>query len=137
MKYILFILLSGFVISNGFSQSELPTSQDSLIRLLENINRSYNEENSFAKLDSNERYKNIREGIAVQDGQLKIIRNGFVFPLNKPITLKNGSIVFPDGIIRMTNGTTPLLSEDDYIDMSGNIRSLAAERNRTAFWINL
>ena len=137
MKYILFILLSGFVISNGFSQSELPTSQDSLIGLLENINPSYNEENSFAKLDSNERYKNIREGIAVQDGQLKIIRNGFVFPLNKPITLKNGSIVFPDGIIRMTNGTTPLLSEDDYIDMSGNIRSLAAERNRTAFWINL
>ncbi len=30
----------------------------------------------------------------------------------------------PDGIIQMTNGNTPLLREEDFIDLDGNIRLL-------------
>lgn len=52
----------------------------------------------------------------------KVIRH--LYLLNNPVSLKNGAILLTDGIINMTNGSTPSLKEDDYIDMDGNIRPL-------------
>ncbi len=33
----------------------------------------------------------------------------------------------PDGIIQMTNGNTPILKEEDFIDLDGNIKLLNQE----------
>jgi hypothetical protein len=78
-------------------------------------------------LDSNEEYRLVKDGLVMQGGQVKLVRRGNLYPLLNPLTLKNGSIVMPDGIIQMTNGNTPILKEDDFIDFDGNIRLLNTE----------
>ncbi len=42
-----------------------------------------------------------------------------------PVTLKNGTIIMTDGLIKMTNGKhATLQKENDFVDMDGNIRPL-------------
>jgi len=81
-------------------------------------------------LDSNEEYRLVKDGLVMQGGQVKLVRRGNLYPLLNPITLKNGSIVMPDGIIQMTNGNTPILKEEDFIDLDGNIKLLNSEFTR-------
>jgi hypothetical protein len=74
--------------------------------------------------DSNTEYKHIVEGLVMQGGQLKIVRNGYLFIMHGAFPLKNGAFIFTDGIIKMPNGATPLLDEKSYIDFDGRIRPL-------------
>jgi len=83
----------------------------------------------MTQLDSNAEYRNVKEGIVMQGGQLKIVRIGKLSLLTSPVTLKNGTIVMTNGIINMTNGSTPTLNEEDFIDMNGNIRPLQRQIN--------
>lgn len=79
---------------------------------------------SIFQLDSNEQYKYIRDGFVLQGGQLKFVRNGNLYRQDSPVTLKNGTIILTNGLIQMTNGSTPLLKENDFVDMDGNIKPL-------------
>lgn len=85
---------------------------------------SYYQQAFAQPLDSNEDYRNVREGYVLQAGRLNLAMNGRLFPQRSPVTLKNGSIVMTDGLIKMTNGSTPLLREMDFIDPDGNIKPL-------------
>ncbi len=118
------LLGASLLVSCVFCQVSYPNFHDSLVKKMhENITtENYDMENT--KLDSNIEYRNVKDGIVMQGGQLKIVRSGRLYLLNNPVTLKNGTIVLTDGIINMTNGSTPSLKEDDYIDMDGNIRPL-------------
>ncbi len=49
-----------------------------------------------SQLDSNEQYKYIRDGFVLQDGQLKLVRNGNLYRQDSPVTLKNGTIIMTD-----------------------------------------
>jgi hypothetical protein len=91
--------------------------------------RNYYRNVSVLQLDSNERYKYVRDSFVLQGGQLKLARNGNLYAQDRPVTLKNGSIIMTDGLIKMTNGSTPLLRENDFIDMDGNIRPLQSLTN--------
>ena len=84
---------------------------------------------SVFQLDSNEKYKNVRDGFVIQDGQLKHVVNGNLYRQDSPVTLKNGTIIMTDGLINMTNGSTPLLRKNDFIDLDGNLRPLQKQTN--------
>jgi hypothetical protein len=125
MKKLFIIPLMMLIVSCVFSQVQYPNFQDTLIKTMnENYKRSISNQYVSYSLDSNEEYKSLREGFVMQGGQVKLVRRGNLYPLMSPVTLKNGSIVMPDGIIQMTNGNTPILKEEDFIDMDGNIKLL-------------
>lgn len=129
--YALGIVL--FVVSGAFCQVGFPNRQDTQIKTIyESVNLNYGQYND-QQLDSNREYRNVKDGFVMQGGQLKLVRNGSLFLLNSPVTLKNGAIVMTDGIIKMGNGSTPLLRTEDFIDMDGNIRPLHSQINNYSF----
>jgi hypothetical protein len=127
MKKLFVIPVMMLITSFAFSQVRYPNFQDTLVKIMnENKNVFSNQYTSYS-LDSNEVYRFVKDGFVIQGGQVKLVRRGNLYPLVSPITLKNGSILMPNGIIQMTNGNTPLLKEEDFIDMDGNIRLLNPE----------
>ena len=113
--------------SCALSQVRYPNFQDTLVKNMEENKNVFSNQYTSYSLDSNEAYRFVKDGLVMQGGEVKLVRRGNLYPLVSPITLKNGSIVMPDGIIQMTNGNTPLLKEEDFIDMDGNIRLLNPE----------
>lgn len=124
MNKIYLMIVTGLMVSGVFCQVSYPNFNDSLIKMIRENAYSANADFDMTKLDSNIEYRNVKDGIVMQGGQLKIVRSGRLYLQNSPVTLKNGAIVLTDGIINMTNGSTPSLKEDDYIDMDGNIKPL-------------
>jgi hypothetical protein len=124
MKFLLALLITNLALTGLFCQAHYTNFQYAPANMNnENINPSYSD-SAAHRLDSNTEYRNVKDGVVMQGGQLKLVRNGFLYPIASPVTLKNGSIVMTDGIIRMTNGSTPSLNDADFVDMDGNIRPL-------------
>lgn len=105
-------------------QAQYPDLQNILSRNTNENGQNFYRNISIFQLDSNEKYKNVREGFVLQGGQLKLVISGNLYRQDSPVTLKNGTIIMTDGLISMTNGSTPLLRKNDFIDMNGNIRPL-------------
>lgn len=120
--FIPMIILATLLIS--LCQAQYPDLQNILGRNTNENGQNFYRNISIFQLDSNEKYKNVREGFVLQGGQLKLVINGNLYLQDCPVTLKNGSIIMTDGLINMTNGSTPLLRKNDFIDMNGNIRPL-------------
>ena len=133
MKKLYVLVIVHFLVSGAFCQVGFPNMQDTLVNTIyENGNQNYGQYNDH-RLDSNREYRHVKDGFVMQGGQLKLVRNGSLFLLNSPVTLKNGAIVMTDGIIKMGNGSTPLLRTEDFIDMDGNIRPLHSQINNFSF----
>ncbi len=133
MKKLYLAGILHFLVSGAFCQASYPNMQDTQVKTIyENENLNYGQYNDH-RLDSNREYKHVKDGFVMQGGQLKLVRNGSLFLLNSPVTLKNGAIVMTDGIIKMGNGSTPLLRTEDFIDMDGNIRPLHSQINNLSF----
>jgi hypothetical protein len=130
MKILFIIPVLMLIGSCAFSQVQYPNFQDTLIKIMNENKKVFSPQYISYPLDSNEEYRSVNDGLVIQGGQVKLVRRGNLYPLLNPITLKNGTIVMPDGIIQMTNGNTPILKEDDFIDLDGNIRLLNPEFSR-------
>jgi hypothetical protein len=124
MKKIQMILLANLITLGVYCQVNNTVVPDSLFNdLRESVNPVYGGPTGQG-LDSNEVYKHIKDGLVMQGGQLKVIRNGSLFVMHGSFPLKNGAIAYTNGIIRMPDGSTPLLDEKDYIDFDGQIKPL-------------
>jgi hypothetical protein len=64
--------------------------------------------------------------ITMKDGQVMIIRNDGMTPLDDEITLPDGTRIMTDGTVVMPDGSTRMLSEDETIPLEG--RPTHAER---------
>jgi hypothetical protein len=129
MKKLYLVLVSTLMAYSAFTQVSYPNFQDTLKKVMyENTPQGFNDL-FMNQLDSNAEYRNVKEGVVMQGGQLKIVRIGKLFLLTSPVTLKNGTIVMTNGIVNMTNGSTPTLNEGDYIDMNDNIRPIQRQIN--------
>jgi hypothetical protein len=127
MKTLFAIPVMMLIVSCAFSQVPYPNFQDTLVKSMNENKKTFSTQYISYPLDSNEEYRSVKDGLVMQGGQVKLVRRGNLYPLLNPITLKNGTIVMPDGIIQMTNGNTPILKEEDFIDLDGNIRLLNPE----------
>ncbi|HEY4935179.1 MAG TPA: DUF6799 domain-containing protein [Puia sp.] len=128
MKKLFAILITNLMVLGAFCQVRYSNFQDTQIKIMDNRSPNYGTY-AVQSLDSNFEYRNVKDGIVMQGGQLKLVRNGNLYRLDGPVSLKNGAIVMTDGIIRMTNGSTPSLNDEDFIDMDGNIRPLQRQMN--------
>ena len=128
MKRFFVVLMTSLMVSPGFCQVRYADFPDTPVRIMWDNNPNYGDY-PVQSLDSNVAFRNVKDGIVMQGGQLKLVRGGNLYRLYGPVSLKNGSIVMTDGIIRMTNGSTPSLNDEDFIDMDGNIRPLQRQMN--------
>ena len=124
MKKVCVLLIVTVTAFISLCRAQYPGLQNMLSRNMNENGQNFYRNISIFQLDSNEQYKYIRDGFVLQHGQLKLVRNGNLYRQDSPVTLKNGTIIMTDGRIRMTNGSTPLLKENDFVDLDGNIKPL-------------
>jgi|GEM_PF-6496854 len=129
MKKIFIPTMITVLLLISLCRAQNPGLQNILSRNMNEYGQNFYRNVSVFQLDSNEKYKNVRDGFVIQDGQLKHVVNGNLYRQESPVILKNGTIVMTDGLINMTNGSTPLLRKNDFIDLDGNIRPLQKQTN--------
>ncbi len=126
MKRLTLFVVAAAMGLSAFSQMNLPVNNlfaqepetDSLY--LMNPNTNY----PIQQIDSNTEYKHLKEGLVVQGGHVKVIRNGYAFKMRGSFPFKNGAVLFPDGMIKMPDGSSPALDEKNYMDFDGHIKPL-------------
>jgi hypothetical protein len=57
--------------------------------------------------------------ITMKDGQVMIIRNDGMTPLEEEMTLADGTRVMVDGTLVMPDGSTRMMTEDETIELTG------------------
>lgn len=62
-----------------------------------------------------------KDCIIVKDGKVMIMRHGEKKVLDSTINLGNGAMVSPDGTVKMSDGTTKMIKEGEYVDMDGKM----------------
>ena len=126
MKKLTIFVVAAVTGLSAFSQTNLPVnnlfSQESETDSLYQMNPNTNY--TVQQTDSNTEYKHLKDGLVMQGGHLKVIRNGYAFKMRGSFPFKNGAVVFPDGIIKMPDGSTPVLDEKNYMDFDGHIKPL-------------
>jgi hypothetical protein len=65
--------------------------------------------------------KEKKDEIMMKDGKVIQKMDGKEMVVEKDITLKNGTVVMPDGTVKHADGTTVALKEGDYVNMEGKI----------------
>lgn len=74
-------------------------------------------DNSYS---SNSENQNHTDGYYFKDGKVVLVRNGKTTPLDRDVTLTNGTKITDDGYYTERGGTKMKFKEDEHIDLSGN-----------------
>ncbi|HXS58662.1 MAG TPA: DUF6799 domain-containing protein [Hanamia sp.] len=61
------------------------------------------------------------EGIVMRNGKVMVIENGKSTPLTQDKTLSNGEVISSNGQVKMSDGTTSMLKDGDWVNMNGTI----------------
>lgn len=59
--------------------------------------------------------------IVMQDGQVMLMQNGELVPMLEGMTTLDGSLVLPDGTVRMADGTTRRMAEGETMTIAGEV----------------
>jgi len=59
--------------------------------------------------------------IMMQNGKMVMVKDGNTMPINKDMTMKNGTILMTNGKYKMKNGTAMMMKEGDMMDMNGGM----------------
>ena len=71
-------------------------------------------------MNKHDPHDEMHEGmIMMKDGQVMIVENGALRPLEKELTLPDGTWVRPDGTIRTTDGKTRVLAQGETLRKFG------------------
>jgi hypothetical protein len=62
-----------------------------------------------------------KDHIMMKDGKVMMIMQGKSMPLDKELTLTNGSKVTVDGTVTMKDGTKTMMKEGDMMSMDGEM----------------
>jgi hypothetical protein len=63
----------------------------------------------------------MKDCVMMKDGKLMVMKSGSVTPLDKELTLSNGSIISLDGTVKATDGTKLKLKEGEAIGLDGKL----------------
>ena len=63
----------------------------------------------------------MKDCLMMMNGKVMVMKGGQHMPLNKQVTLPNGTVVMPDGTVKMTDGTTRMLKNDECVYMDGTL----------------
>ena len=94
-------------------------------------------DNSYS---SNSENQNHTDGYYFKDGKVVLVRNGKTTPLDREVTLTNGTKITDDGYYTEKGGTKMKFKEGEHIDLSGkrtsNVSSIHGQNMRNQNYSN-
>lgn len=67
----------------------------------------------------------MKDGFLMKDGKVMMTRNGQTEVLTADNTLVNGTKVAANGSVMLTDGTSTMLKEGDYVSLTGRMNTMA------------
>ncbi len=136
MKNLIFLFTALSISLCSYAQSDSAGTKTSPARL-KNTNEGRNPNQDVQNINNNSKplltnspdsvisedkmNKSLSDGVIMRDGQIKLVKNGNVIPLDHTLTMSNGTVVMSNGIISHKNGTKLNLTEGQHMDMAGII----------------
>ena len=65
-----------------------------------------------------------QECVMMKEGKMMVMKDGKTMNMDKPITLKNGTMVMNDGTVKMKDGKTMMMKEGESMDMDGKMMKM-------------
>lgn len=81
----------------------------------------------FASLHAQEKMHHkgmMKDCVMMEDGKMMTMMDGKTAPMDKDMTMKNGTMVMTDGTVKMKNGKTAMLKNGDCVMMSGKVEHM-------------
>lgn len=67
----------------------------------------------------------LKDGVTMKEGKVLMTQQGLTNPITQETSLVNGTKIQPDGTVTMTNGTTVMMKEGDYMSLTGRLTTMA------------
>lgn len=67
----------------------------------------------------------LKDGVMMKDGKVLLTQQGLTNPISQETSLVNGTKIQPDGTVTMTNGTSVMMKEGDYMSLTGRLTTMA------------
>lgn len=83
------------------------------------------------KMKMNHKMDMKRDHIMMKDGQMKMMKNGEEIPMDKEMTMQNGTKVMADGMYTNKDGATMTMKNGDMMDMEGMISKMPLKGKST------
>jgi hypothetical protein len=63
----------------------------------------------------------VKDMMILRQGKMMIFKDSHLSPMEKPMTMKNGTVITPTGMMTMKDGSTHQMAEGERLDMDGNM----------------
>jgi hypothetical protein len=67
----------------------------------------------------------LKDGVMMKEGKVLLTQQGLTNPITQETSLVNGTKIQPDGTVTMTNGTSVMMKEGDYMSLTGRLTTMA------------
>ncbi len=65
--------------------------------------------------------RTMKDMMILRGGKMMIFKDSHLSAMDKPMTMKNGTVITPTGLMTMKDGTTKQLVDGERLDMDGNV----------------
>lgn len=69
-----------------------------------------------------------KDHVMMMDGKMQMMKDGKTMPMDKDMTMGNGTEVMTDGMVKMKGGKTMTMKEGDMMDMNGKMSKMPAKK---------
>lgn len=83
----------------------------------------------MGKMDHNMAMK--KDHVMMKDGKMHVMKDGKTMPMDKDMTMANGTVVMTDGMCTMKDGKTMTMKEGDMMDMNGKMGKMKMGKMKT------
>jgi len=74
-------------------------------------------------------HKMMKDCVMMKDGKMVNMMNGQTLPMDKTMTMKDGTTVMPNGTVNTAGGNTVQLKDGDCVFMDGKIKKMHKKGN--------
>lgn len=120
--------------NNRNSPPNMNNSNDDRNRMHDDKNE--NRDTKDSRIQNSQREDNrLTDGVVMQNGKVMIVKSGKMTPMEKDLTMSNGTKVMRDGSYMHRDGKKVMLKEGEHLDMGGKISPTRTDKDKNMYLV--
>jgi len=107
------------------------TQQDSVQYKMQYDKEMQNQVDDQNKMQDHQMQHSKTDHVMMQNGKMMIMRDGKMMPMDKDMTMKNGTRCMTDGTCTTKAGKKTMMKEGEMMDMNGNMMMVLGKDDKT------
>lgn len=81
------------------------------------------------KMEKMKDHQMMKDHVMMKDGKMMMVKDGKMMMMDKDMTMTNGAVVSPNGMVKMKDGKTMMMKNGEKMDMNGMMEKRKTEKN--------